>query len=372
MAAVESRYPMVRISGSRKQIGRELGRLAKPVMASFLSQSSTWSSLQPWRNGHPYVEELARATRQRHPLLWQELEGLAEGLEMQLDDLFLWNCRGDVLFNTQDGCTGVAMAHEDGRRIFVGHNEDGDPYLFFRGRCWVVDVQPEDDEASGFISFYYPGSLPGHTFGVNRAGIVQTINNLRCLGEKATAATGIAGVPRMVLCRAVLDCSTLDDAVGVLKAGPHAGAFHHLLASTEARALLSVEVTQGESCSVLDITGGRRRYGHANHAVHPGSEHALQQIITDSSRERQGRIDEIIERWPAGGEADGTHVIAALRDTQGELPILRSAKDDPDEENTLATGLFELNLDDASVELQIFERDRSFPVRTLTVLKKKF
>lgn len=51
----------------------------------------------------------------------------------------------------------------------------------------------------------------------------------------------------------------------------------------------------------------------------------------------------------------------------GVLPILRSAKDDPDEENTLATALFELNLNDGSVQLQIFDREHSLPVRTLTV-----
>lgn len=237
---------------------------------------------------------------------------------MQLDDVFLWNCRGDVLFKTQDGCTSVALAPEDGRRIFVGHNEDGDRFLL--GRCWIVDVQPEDDEAGGYVSFYYPGSLPGHTFGVNRAGIVQTINNLRCLGEKAGA-----GVPRMVLCRAVLDCRTLDEAVRVLRASPHAGGFHHLLASTEAGMLLSVEVAPGESCSVLDLTGGQRGYGHANHAVHPGSER-LQQIVTESSLERQRRVDDIVEGWPASGDADGRHVIAVLRDTQGdEDPVRKDA-----------------------------------------------
>lgn len=240
---------------------------------------------------------------------------------MQLDDTFLWNCRGDVLLKTHDGCTSVALAPEDGRRVIVGHNEDGDPFL--RGRCWIVDVQPEDGgDAAGYISFYYPGSLPGHTFGVNRAGIVQTINNLRCLGEKAG---GVAGVPRMVLCRAVLDCRTLDEAVEVLRANPHAGGFHHMLSSTNARVLLSVEVAQGGCCSVVDVTGGRRRYGHANHAVHPGSEH-LPQIVTDSSRERQRRVDEIIAGWPATGGEVGKHVIAALRDTQGtsfEGPVRR-------------------------------------------------
>lgn len=55
----------------------------------------------------------------------------------------------------------------------------------------------------------------------------------------------------------------------------------------------------------------------------------------------------------------------------GALPILRSARDDPDEENTLATALFELDLDEGSVQLQIFDREHPLPVRTLSVLKNQ-
>lgn len=207
-------YKYVRIAGNRRQVGVALGRLARPLMATYLDQSATWKALRPWR-GHPYVTELGEQARAALPAIWEELEGLAEGLGMPLADVLLWNCRGDLLHSSGsgDGCTSVALKAADGTR-WIGHNEDGDPFLY--GRCHLVDVALDD--APGYLSFYYPGSLPGHTFGANRAGLVQTINNLRTRLRQR-------GLPRMLLARAVLDCATLDEAVALLRDAPRAGAF---------------------------------------------------------------------------------------------------------------------------------------------------
>lgn len=205
-------YKYVRIAGNRRQVGVALGKLARPLMATYLDQSATWKALRPWR-GHPYVAELGEQARAALPAVWEELEGLAEGLGLPLADVLLWNCRGDLLHSSGsgDGCTSVALKAADGTR-WIGHNEDGDPFLY--GRCHLVDVALND--APGYLSFYYPGSLPGHTFGANRAGLVQTINNLRTRLRQP-------GVPRMLLARAVLDCATLDEAVALLRDAPRAG-----------------------------------------------------------------------------------------------------------------------------------------------------
>lgn len=327
-------YKYVRICGNRRQAGVALGKLARPIMSAYLAQSGTWEALRPWR-GHAFLDELGQQARAALPAVWEELEGLAEGLRLPLEDVLLWNCRGDLLHSTADGCTSVALRTADGAR-WIAHNEDGDPYL--RGRCHLVDVALDD--APGYLSFYYPGSLPGHTFGANRAGLVQTINNLRTRQRHP-------GVPRMLLARAVLDCATLDEAVALLRALPHSGGFHHLLGAAGDPRMFSVEVAPGAT-SVLD-TGPR--YGHANHMVHAQTA-GLAQVITDSSRARQHRIERIVDGWSAGaGSAD---LLAALHDTEGDLPILRTAADDPDEENTLATAVFEIR--DPDVTLRVYDR----------------
>ncbi|EHK67126.1 C45 family autoproteolytic acyltransferase/hydolase [Achromobacter arsenitoxydans] len=327
-------YKYVRIAGNRRQVGVALGKLARPIMAAYLDQSGAWEALRPWR-GHPYVDELAQQAQAALPQVWEELEGMAEGLRMPVKDVLLWHCRGDLLHSTTDGCTSVALKAADGSR-WIGHNEDGDPYL--HGRCHLVDVALEG--APGYLSFYYPGSLPGHTFGANRAGLVQTINNLRTRQRHP-------GVPRMLLARAVLDCATLDEALDLLRGLPHSGGFHHTLAAATDPRIVSAEVTPG-SVSFLEIG---RRYGHANHMVHVETR-GQPQIITDSSRARQNRIEGLVDGWSAdSGSAD---MLAALLDTEGALPILRTARDDPDDENTLATAIFEIR--DGEVVLRVYDR----------------
>jgi len=327
-------YKYVRIAGNRRQVGVALGKLARPIMTGYLDQSDTWDALRPWR-GHAYVDELAQQAEAALPQIWEELEGMAEGLRMPVKDVLLWHCRGDLLHSTTDGCTSVALKAADGSR-WIGHNEDGDPYLY--GRCHLVDVALDD--APGYLSFYYPGSLPGHTFGANRAGLVQTINNLRTRQRHA-------GVPRMFLARAVLDCATLDDALQLLKGLLHSGGFHHTLAAASDPRIISAEVIPG-SVSFLEIG---KRYGHANHMVHADTRGQMQ-IITDSSRARQNRIEGLVDGWSAdSGSAD---MLAALLDADGKLPILRTARDDPDGENTLATAIFEIR--DGEVVLRVHDR----------------
>lgn len=327
-------YKYVRIAGNRRQVGLALGKLARPLMSVYLAQSSTWEALRRWRD-HPYVDELAQHAQASLPAIWEELEGMAEGLRMPVKDVLLWNCRGDLLHSTADGCTTVALKSADGAR-WIGHNEDGDPYLY--GRCHLVDVALDD--APGYVSFYYPGSLPGHTFGANRAGLVQTINNLRTRQRHP-------GVPRMFLARAVLDCTTLDEAIALLRDLPHSGGFHHTLGSASDPRLISAEVTPG-AVSLLDIG---TRYGHANHMIHAKTR-AQAQIVTESSRDRQNRIEGIVDGWsPATGSAD---LLAALHDTLGALAILRTDAADPDGENTLATAVFEIRDDDVS--LRVYDR----------------
>lgn len=296
-------YKYVRIAGNRRQVGVALGKLARPLMATYLDQSATWKALRPWR-GHPYLDELGEQAKTALPALWEELEGLAEGLGMPLADVLLWNCRGDLLHSSGsgDGCTSVALKAADGTR-WIGHNEDGDPYLY--GRCHLVDVALDD--APGYLSFYYPGSLPGHTF-----------------------------------------CTRpLRLAVALLADSPRAGGFHHTLGSAADARIFSVEAAPGNA-SVLEIG---TRYGHANHMVHQDSR-GQTQVITDSSRDRQRRIQGIIDTWsPATTGAD---LLTALHDTDGDLPILRTDRDDPDGENTLATAIFEIG--DGEVTLRVYDR----------------
>jgi hypothetical protein len=327
-------WSLFRVTGQPDDIGYRLGELARPVMAAYMQQSAAWKQVSRWR-GHPFVEALRRAAEAYFPALAAELDGMAAGLAWPVEDVFLWNCRGELIHNAPDGCTTLAAASGNAR--FIAHNEDGDTYL--RERCFLVDVQPAGKP--GFMSFYYPGSLPGHTFAASRAGLVQAINNLRI-------RVPAVGVPRMILARAVLDTHSLDEAVALLRDMPRASGFHHTLGCVGDSRLVSVEAT-ARRCSVVADTS---RFGHANHMIHDGCD-GEGQIITESSRDRQARVNALISTLGAPVTDDALLRVLSDQEPSG-LPIYREDPHDPDDENTLATALFRIEAD--GVAMQVYRQ----------------
>lgn len=262
---------------------------------------------------------------------------MAEGLQAPVDEVFAWNCRGDLVRSTSDGCTTLAGRSAEGELI-IAHNEDGFPQL--REDCAIVSIIP--DVGLAFTSFAYPGSLCGHTFAVNEKGIVNTVNNIRAVHRPD-------GMPRQILARASLNATTLEEAVTLLSATPRAGAFHHTLGQMGDSRLFSVEAT-GSGSSVLALSATS---GHANHLIHPQLA-AIEQIVTCSSGSRQRRLDAWLATNPP---LDGVTAKAMLSDQQDPLlPIYRLSPDDPDEENTLATAIFTLSA--TRVVWQVFTLDR--------------
>ena len=325
---------LFQVRGEPYEIGYRQGEIARPVFADYMEQSSAWRAVRCWR-GEPFVQRLREAAQAHFPALLIELDGMAAGLGWSAEDLFLWNCRGELIHNAPDGCTTLAAVEGDAR--FIAHNEDGDPFL--GERCALVEIRPTGKP--GFVSFYYPGSLPGHTFAANRAGVVQAINNLR-------VRSPVVGVPRMILARAVLDAGSLDEALQILRTVPAASGFHHTLRCAGDARLFSVEAS-ARRCSVQLVS---QLAGHANHMIHPGCE-AEAQIVTDSSRDRQWRVDALV---PAlARPLKPAALLDVLHDrAPAGLPIYRDDPHDPDDENTLATALFEIG--SAGVSMKVYRQ----------------
>src|SRR5690606_4654592 len=183
-----SMLKLIELSGTPFEIGQTLGQFGAEAAHSYLIDSPSWHSVMAWR-GSAAAKSMADLTEQTFPEIWQELQGLADGLQLPPDDVVLWNCRGDLWSMSPDGCTTVQLPLPDGPRIT--HNEDGDPG--FAGHCGVGLFAP--DKKVRFASFVYPASIPGHTFAVTQAGLAMTVNNLR---SRRVAI----GLPRMVLTRA--------------------------------------------------------------------------------------------------------------------------------------------------------------------------
>ncbi|WP_323029393.1 C45 family peptidase [Castellaniella defragrans] len=304
----------VEARGAHRDVGRALGRWGAEACHRHLVRSDAWAQIMACRD-RPEVPAMRALLRQAFPWIEDELAGLAEGLDLPPDEVFLWNCRGDLWALAPDGCTTVLAP----RRL--SHNEDGDPG--FAGACGLAEVRPAG--APAFASFVYPGSLPGHTFAVNEAGLAMTVNNIR-------ARRAAAGMPRMVLTRALLAAGSVGEAVSILQAHGRMGAFHLGLGQAGESQTWSVEFSQA-AVSVRPVA--RAPLLHANHAVHQAQED-LPQVITASSAHRQARGEALL--------AQGADALAILADTgDAAEPILRRSPGDTDQENTLATADIDLN-----------------------------
>lgn len=326
----------IAIRGSAFAVGQQLGVFGREAWQTKIRQTALWQTVAALKTTEQ-TQRMRAAVQAQFPLIWQELEGMAEGLQAPVDEVFAWNCRGDLVRSTSDGCTTLAGRSAEGELI-IAHNEDGFPQL--REDCAIVSITP--DVGLAFTSFAYPGSLCGHTFAVNEKGIVNTVNNIRAVHRPD-------GMPRQILARASLNATTLEEAVTLLSATPRAGAFHHILGQMGDSRLFSVEAT-GSGSSVLALSATS---GHANHLIHPQLA-AIEQIVTCSSDSRQRRLDAWLATNPP---LDGVTAKAMLSDQQDPLlPIYRLSPDDPDEENTLATAIFTLSA--TRVVWQVFTLDR--------------
>jgi hypothetical protein len=240
---------------------------------------------------------------------------MADGLGVAFDDVFAWNCRGDLLAETPGECTTVQIP---GASPLLAHNEDGLAAL--DGHCFIARVSPT--EGNCFLAFCYPGSICGHTFAVTDKGLVTAVDNLRL--KHVTPE-----IPRMVLSRTVLDADTLDAVPAILREAPATGGYHLAIAKAGDPRVMSVEYGGGRIAARVVVEPSV----HANHAVMI-SEQGVDQIITDSSRDRYARGNALL----SSGCRDP---LTILRDTGGSgWPIWRRNADDPDREATLASAVF--------------------------------
>lgn len=329
---------LLELSGSPFQIGQTLGKFGAQAAHSYLISSSSWNSVMAWR-GSDAARAMQALVEQHFPLIHQELLGLAAGLELPPEDVFLWNCRGDVWSMAPDGCTTVQLPVAGGSRIT--HNEDGDPG--FAGYCGIAQAAP--DKGPRFVSFVYPASIPGHTFAVNEHGLAMTVNNLR--SRQVTV-----GVPRMVLTRALLNQSELPQAAELLRNTQRAGGFHLSVAQRASPDLLSIEFnSQGVSSRSIQTPAL-----HANHIVHEAMQ-AFPQVVTDSSLHRQQRGDALLrdaESASPGNPADIDPLRILADQENKQFPIYRAAPDDSDAENTMATA--DMHIGPKQVGWEVYER----------------
>lgn len=319
----------IEISGSHYEIGVALGKLSGEAIRTVVPQMERLKYLRSLWLGSERLAQIEAAARAEFPKYMQEMDGIAVGAEVPFEDIFIWNCRGDlpeIADETAEGalgCTTVMANPGSGAPIRITHNEDGHTVL--HGLCNLVTIHPEN--GTSVTSFYYPGMIMGHNFGFNEFGLVQTVNNISPHDQKV-------GLPRHIVSRASLACRSLDEAIRVFQRTDRASGFHYAIAQCGDDRLFSIEAP-ASACIVHEVQG---RTTHANHLIFDELRDS-DQTIGPSSKYRQEKANDLVSN-AQGGEIAALSILANTDNK--EYPICLTQNERDDVGYTLATAEFEL------------------------------
>ncbi|MEX0694420.1 MAG: C45 family peptidase [Rhodospirillales bacterium] len=323
--------------GSPEEIGHMIGHAVARSFRQAVLTNPEFVAIKDHFLGTDYLQALNDAARRAYPKHMQELDGMAEAIGVDPAELFLWNCRGDLRFPPEtagvrldqfhDGCTTILGPgdFDQGRPAVIAHNEDGSAD-FMAHRYWL---RARPDDAPSFESYLYPGMLPGHSVAINDAGLVQTINNVRADDLKP-------GIPRHIICRAVLEATSIPEAIGHLRRPDRASGFHHSIGMPGQVAPLSVEAPASASV----IRSADAPMAHANHLLDPYFD-KLPQTVSASSAYRQQTVDAFLR---TGGDTDTPEAVLFQHGGAGKQGVLRRPGDGGDDYGcTLITAVFRIH-----------------------------
>ncbi len=312
--AIES-FPLYDIEGDARQCGLQYGRAAGERIASSLrTYRAAFERVGlDWARTQVLARRFVPAIEAFDADMLRELEGLAAGAEVALEDIVALNARSELLYafakleanEPPDGCTGVVVmpsAARDGRLI---HAQNWDWRVESLDISVVLRVHPAKGPA--LLTFAEAGTLA--RAGVNAHGIAVTGNFIKADGDGEHQ-----GVPLPLIRRAILKSTLYADAIGVVCRTARTISNNMMVSHAEGEAV-SLETTPQQVFWQLPEAG---LLVHANHFKTPG---ALARVVdrsletTPDSLYRDRRVTEQLAA--NAGHLTEQHVIDALQDRFG-------------------------------------------------------
>ncbi len=231
--------PMVTVKGSHRQMGQQIGEACRPKVQHSIDSAkklvdATFEQLQlNWEGAKNQARKYFPFGQERYPRYVEELEGMAEGADVDFDDLAVVNgleaVTMDALHLTR--CTSMAINEQltANGHVLVAHNEDWMPED--EADIFILHARPDDEPP--FLAMTYGGLLPN--IGMNAFGIAQCCDSVYPNDSRV-------GIPRVVVSRAVLAARTLDQAIRSTLVPLRAAGYNHLIAH-ESGEIYNIEVS---------------------------------------------------------------------------------------------------------------------------------
>ena len=282
-----TRYPEIEVSGSPREMGRQIGEAAGEWIRDFAGIAldrvnktvpiSRKKALEMATASFRHVEAYS-------PDMLEELHGMAESSGIPPAELMLLQIRNQLQPDEDAGCTSFSAVTEPspaspavGDSSLVGQNWDNDPAL--DPMTIVLTRRPENKPALMNVT---QAGLIGY-IGLNDRGIGICMNTL-------PAPSRPLGVPFYFIVRGIYEADSLDGAVNAAGRAERAIAGNLMLATPQGPA--DLEITLDE---VRVLTGdGSGLVTHTNHCLHPdllAINDEFPELI--ESRPRKRRVDQL-------------------------------------------------------------------------------
>lgn len=212
-----------------------------------------------WEDILPIASEFEINLREKWPLLYEEMEGVAKGAGCDVLDVVALNVRTEIAYGLRlrsDGCT--SLAWKTPNDSFLGQNWD---WMEEQKRNLVMMTIHTLDRPT--IKMVTEAGIIGK-IGLNSSGVGVCLNAIRCSGYDSTRLPVHLGL------RKALECNSAAEAIEMLATNGLAGSAHILVA--DASGSLGLEFTNKTIARLrMDANG---RVMHTNHMIesHPGSD----------------------------------------------------------------------------------------------------
>ncbi len=224
---------------------------------------------------HPYKEVISQFL----PEIMEEIEGLAQGAEITIDQAVLLQVRRELVgikgFTLQGDCSSFGIRHEN--KMTMGQTIDLPGDMTALGN--VFKITPSKKEGPKIMMYSFAGLL-GY-MGMNSFGVAVAINLVISDGWRV-------GIPPYLLVRAFLNCKTIEECIDIIKNIPRASSRSFIISDHERQVTVETTPTDYriiESDFLL----------HTNHYLH--KDFIKEDRVNIFSRNSSIKRIQLLEKW---------------------------------------------------------------------------
>ncbi|MGI8601936.1 MAG: C45 family autoproteolytic acyltransferase/hydrolase [Verrucomicrobiales bacterium] len=240
LPAAGSRFVLTEIAGKPRERGRIYGEKFKTAIQSFLDKEI----YQPFVGAPSSKDEMmryagacAKAIQSYSPIIHEEIEGMAEGSRLSVDELVLITLHEELYHKGVLPKVGHCTATAAGPPFTRGHTYVGQTWDWMASVAGLSSMLHwKRPEGPSVLAYAFPGLWAGA--GLNSSGLALCWTSAG-LGNNASGGARV-GIPSYVLLTHFLYQPSLDAVVAEAKRATHAGWFTFVMADGKGD-LLNIE-----------------------------------------------------------------------------------------------------------------------------------